>query len=115
MPRRLWPFPKLTPLPVFNFWQMQLVLLGVAVALWGMFWLLQGITNPTPVFLFTFIIGNCTSLAVLLATPLITEQKSPWDWFAYLAVLLPVAAVASSIATVATRIVAWPDRASVSA
>ncbi len=40
MPRSLWPFPELTPLPVFNFWKMQLVLLGVAVALWGMFWLL---------------------------------------------------------------------------
>jgi len=106
MPKSLRPFPKLTPLPVFDFWKMQLVLLGVAVALWGMFWLLQGNVNPIPVFLSTFIIGNCASLAVVLATPIITELKSPWDWFAYLAVLLPVAAVASSIATVTTRIVA---------
>jgi len=106
MLRTLWPFPKLKPLPVFDFWQMQFVLLGVAVAVWGMFWLLRGSANPIPIFLFAFIIGNCASLSVILATPIITELKSPWDWFAYLAVLLPVAAVASSIASVTTRIVA---------
>jgi hypothetical protein len=105
MPRSLWSFPKPKPLPVFNFWQMQLVLLGVALAVWGMFWLLRGNANPIPVFLFAFIIGNCASLTVVLATPIITELKSPWDWFGYLAVLFPVAAVASSIASVTTRIV----------
>ena len=51
MPRSLWPFPKLKPLPVFDFWQTQLVLLGVAVAVCGMFWLLRGNANPIPVFL----------------------------------------------------------------
>jgi sigma-B regulation protein RsbU (phosphoserine phosphatase) len=106
MPRIVWPFPKLRPLPVFDFWQTQLVLLGAAVAVWGMFWLLRGNANPIPVFIFAFIIGNCASLSVVLATPIITELTSPWDWFAYLAVLLPVAAVASSIASVTTRIVA---------
>jgi sigma-B regulation protein RsbU (phosphoserine phosphatase) len=106
MPRRLWLFPKLKPQPVFDYWQLQLVLLGVAVAIWGLFWLLQGSANPIPIVLSTFIIGNCVSLPVVLATPVITELKSPWDWFAYLAVLLPVAAVASSIAAVTTRIVA---------
>jgi len=73
MPRRLWPFPKLKPQPVFDYWQLQLVLLGVAVAIWGMFWLMQGSANPIPVFLSTFIIGNCVSLPVVLATPIITE------------------------------------------
>jgi hypothetical protein len=33
-----------------------------------MFWLLQGNSNPTAQFLFTFIIGNCTTLAVVLPT-----------------------------------------------
>jgi hypothetical protein len=70
-----------------------------------MFWLLLGNTNPTPQVLFTFIIGNCNWLAVLLAAPVI-KQKSPWDWIAYLAVLLPTAAVASWISSVASRIVA---------
>jgi sigma-B regulation protein RsbU (phosphoserine phosphatase) len=106
MPRSSWPFPKLKPLPAFDFWRMQLVLLGVAVAVWGMFWLLRGDVNPVPVFLFAFIVGNCASLSVNLATPIITELKSPWDWFAFLAVLLPVAAVASSIASVTARMAA---------
>jgi sigma-B regulation protein RsbU (phosphoserine phosphatase) len=106
MLRSLRPFPKSTPRPVFDFWKMQLVLLGVAGAAWGMFWLLRGNANPTPVLLFTFIVGNCVSLAVVRATPIITALKSPWDWLAYLAVLLPVAVVASSVASVTTRIVA---------
>jgi hypothetical protein len=84
----------------------QLVLLGVAVAIWGIVWLLLGDANPAQEFLSTFIIGNCAALSVFLATPIVTKQKSPWDWFAYLVVLLPVAAVASWIATVTTRIVA---------
>lgn len=89
-----------------GFWELQLFLLGVALAISGMFWLLLGNTNPTPQFLFAFIIGNCTWLAVTVSAPLLLKQQSPWDWFAYLAVLLPVAAVASSMASVASRIVA---------
>jgi uncharacterized membrane protein YjjP (DUF1212 family) len=69
------PFPNLTPQRLFNFWHMQLVLLGVAVAVWGMFWLLLWKADPTTVFLFTFIIGNCTSLVVFLADPHITKQE----------------------------------------
>ena len=110
IPRRLWPFEKPTPAGGISFWHLQLVLLGVAVAILGLLWLL---TNPAKQVLFTFIIanciftfiiGNCTWLAVLLAAPVI-RQKYPWDWIAYLAVLLPTAAVASSIASVVTRIV----------
>ena len=104
MPRSVWPFPKLTPAGGLSFWQLQILLAGVAVAVSGIYWLLRGITNPTAQILFTFIIGNCTWLAVLLAAPLLKE-KSPWDWIAYLGVLLPVAAVASWISSVASRVV----------
>jgi hypothetical protein len=104
MPRSLWPLPKLTPAGGLSFWQLQILLAGVAVAVSGIFWLLQGIANPTAQILFTFIIGNCNWLAVLLAAPLL-KQKSPWDWIAYLGVLLPVAAVASWISSVASRVV----------
>jgi len=105
MPKSWWPLPKLTPAGGLSFWQLQILLVGVAVAVSGIFWLLQGITNPTPQILFTFIIGNCNWLALLLAAPLV-KQKSPWDWVAYLGILLPVAAVASWISSVASRIVA---------
>ena len=77
MLRSLWPFPKLTPQVAYGFWQVQLLLLSVAVAIWGIFWLLLGIADPTEEFLFTFIIGNCASLSVFLATPILTKQKSP--------------------------------------
>jgi sigma-B regulation protein RsbU (phosphoserine phosphatase) len=102
-----------------GFWRLQLFLLCVALAISGIYWLLQGNTNPTPQVLFTFIIGNCTWLAVTLSAPLLLKQQFPWDWLVYLAILLPAAAVASSIASVASRIVAgrtdhifeldWPD------
>ncbi|HTB13224.1 MAG TPA: PP2C family protein-serine/threonine phosphatase [Bryobacteraceae bacterium] len=88
-----------------GFWQLQVLLAGVALAASGVYWLLQGNTNPASQILFTFIIGNCNWLAVVLAAPLI-RQKSPWDWIAYLAVLLPTAAMASWIASVANRAIA---------
>jgi hypothetical protein len=75
MPRSLWPFPKLTP--AMGFWRLQMFLLGVALAASGMYWLLQGNTNPAPQFLFTFIIGNCTWLAVTISTPLLVRQQFP--------------------------------------
>src|SRR5690348_12886712 len=103
MPKSLGPFPKLNPAGGLSFWQLQMLLVSLAVAVAGIFWLLQGITNPVPPVLYTFIIGNCTWLAVLLAAPVI-KQKSPWDWIAYLGVLLPVAAGASWISSVASRI-----------
>ncbi len=104
MPRSLWPFPKLTPASGLSIWQLQILLVGCAAAVAGIFWLLQGLTNPIKPVLFTFILGNCTWLAVLFAAPFI-KQKSPWDWIAYLGVLIPTAAVASWVASVASRIV----------
>jgi len=73
MLRREWPFPKLTPL--MGFWQLQLFLLGVALAISGMYWLLRGNTNPTQLFLFTFIIGNLTWLAVTLSAPVLLNLR----------------------------------------
>jgi hypothetical protein len=104
MPRNVWPFAKLTLL--LGFWRMQLMLLCIALAVSGIYWLLQVNTNPISEVLFTFIIGNCTWLAVTLSAPLLIEQQFPWDWFLYLAVLLPAAAVASWIASMASRFVA---------
>jgi sigma-B regulation protein RsbU (phosphoserine phosphatase) len=96
--------PKLSPQLGLTFWQIQLLLLGIAAAVLGLYWLLQGSFSLTSQVLSTLIIGNCNWLAVVLATPVFAKQKSPWDLLAYLAVLLPVAAAASSIASVATRI-----------
>ncbi len=106
MPLNSRPFKTLKVLLGIDFWRLQLALLGIAVAVTGLFWLLQGIRNPAPQFLFTFIIGNCTTLAVVVAVPLFGNRKFPWDWVVYLSVLIPVSAVASLIASVANRILA---------
>ncbi len=104
MPRRLWSLPKATPLLGLSFGQLQLLLLGVAVALSVLYWLLQGNLNPAPQFLSTFIIGNCNWLAIVLTAPFFTRQRFPWSFFTYLAILLPVAWVASWIASLASHI-----------
>src|SRR5271165_4311193 len=106
MPERQRPLQELRARFGVGFWQLQLALLGLAIAMWGLYWLLQGVTNPTPQFLFTFIIGNCTILTMVQTVPLFANLKSPWDWFVYFAILLPLSAVASSIASVASRIAA---------
>jgi sigma-B regulation protein RsbU (phosphoserine phosphatase) len=105
MTRNLWGLSKRTAVGSLSFWRLQALLVGVAVAVSGIFWLLLGNTNPTTQVLSTFIIGNCNWLAVLLAAPLL-RQDPPLDWIAYLAVLLPTAAMASWIASVASRFVA---------
>jgi hypothetical protein len=104
MMRNLWPPSKLRSVGGLSFWRLQILLAGVAVAASGIFWLLQGNTNPTSQVLFTFIIGNCNWLAVVFAAPLL-KQDPPMDWIVFLGVLLPVAAVASWISSVASRIV----------
>jgi sigma-B regulation protein RsbU (phosphoserine phosphatase) len=87
-----------------SFFRLQLVFLAITVAVSGLFWVIQGTTHPIANFLSTFIIGNCTAAAIILTAPLFGKRPFPWDWFIYLCILLPVAAVASSIALVASRI-----------
>ena len=106
MPFKLKPFAELQSLVGIGFWRLQLLLFGIAVAVSGLFWLLQGNINPGAQFLFTFIIGNVTTFAVLLVAPKLANLKPPWDWVVYLSVLIPVSAVASSIAAVASRLAA---------
>jgi len=106
MLRSQWPTRSLSPILGLNFWRIQLLLLGIAAVVSGLYWLLQGNVNPTPQVLSTLIIGNCNWLAAVLAVRVFAKQKSPWDLLAYLAVLLPVAALASFIASVASRMVA---------
>ncbi len=104
MPTTPNPFSKLRlPLGI-SFWRMQLVFLAIAVAVSGLFWLTVGTAHPLANFLFTFIIGNCTTLALTLTAPLFGKRQFPWDWFIYLCILLPVAALGSSIASVASRL-----------
>ena len=95
---------RLRPLLGISFWRMQLVFLAITVAVSGVFWVISGSTHPLATFLFTFIIGNCTTLVINFAAPLFGKRPFPWDWIIYLCILLPVAAVASSIASVASRI-----------
>jgi sigma-B regulation protein RsbU (phosphoserine phosphatase) len=99
------PLKELKSLLGIGFWQFQGLLLGIAVALTGLFWLIIGFVNPTAQFLFTFVIGNCVTLALAYATPVFANKKFPWDWLIYLGVLIPVSAVSSSVASIASRLV----------
>ena len=104
MPTTLNPFSQLSTLLGISFWRLQLVFLVITVAVSGLFWLTVGSAHPLANLLFTFIIGNCTTAAIILTVPLFGKRPFPWDWLIYLTILLPVAAVASAIASVATRI-----------
>lgn len=104
MPTTPSPFSQLRPLLGISFWRLQLVFFAIALAVSGLFWVIQGTLHPLANFLFTFIIGNCTTVAVILTLPLFGKRPFPWDWLIYLAILLPVSAIASSIASIATRI-----------
>ncbi|MGA7413929.1 MAG: hypothetical protein WBW33_25860, partial [Bryobacteraceae bacterium] len=104
MPTTPSPFSQLRPLLGISFWRLQLVFLAIAVAVSGLFWVILGTAHPIANLLFTFIIGNCTTLVMIIAAPFFGKRPFPWDWLIYLAILLPVAAAASSIASVATRI-----------
>jgi len=97
-------FSQFRPLLGISLWRMQLVFLAVTVAVSGLFWVISGTAHPIAILLFTFIIGNCTTVAMILAAPLFGGRPFPWDWLLYLAILIPVAAAASSIASVASRI-----------
>jgi phosphoserine phosphatase RsbU/P len=106
MPSKRRPITNLKLSVGMGFWQVQLLLVGIAVAVIGLFSLLQVNTSPAKQFLFTFIIGNCATFTLVLAAPLFSNRKFPWDWLVYLSVLVPVSAVSSSVASMASRIVA---------
>jgi phosphoserine phosphatase RsbU/P len=104
MPATSRPSTQIKGLLGINFWQLQLVLLAIAAAVSGLFRVILGSTHPIANLLFTFIIGNCATLALVLTAPLFGSRAFPWDWIVYLAILLLVSAVANSIASVASRI-----------
>lgn len=83
----------------FSFGRFQLVLLAIALAVSGMYWLILGSAEPVESLIFTFIVGNCTAVIARIASPAYARRSFPADVLAYLAILLPVSAASSSLAS----------------
>ena len=82
-----------------SLWRYQLILCGIALAVSALFWLLQGSASIVSVFIYTLVVGNITNALMAPAEPLFSRRPFPLDWIVYLALLLPVAAMGSVIAT----------------
>lgn len=77
----------------------QLVLAGIAVAVSGLFWFLQGEPNLAGTFIFTFVVGNITVVLLAILAPLFSRRSPLTSWLVFLLLLLPVAAIGSLAAT----------------
>jgi sigma-B regulation protein RsbU (phosphoserine phosphatase) len=88
----------------FSFGRFQLVLLAVALAVSGMYWLIIGSAEPVESLIFTLIVGNCTAIAARIASPVYAHRSFPTDVLAYLAILLPVSAASNLVSSVVWNI-----------
>jgi sigma-B regulation protein RsbU (phosphoserine phosphatase) len=88
----------------FSFGRFQLVLLAVALAVSGLYWLILGSAEPVESLVFTFIVGNCAAITVRIASPVYVNRVFPADVLVYLAILLPVSAASSSLSSVVWNI-----------
>src|SRR5580658_9085847 len=91
--------------PGSGFWRFQLVLLAVALAAAGMYWLIAGHTNLLADLLFALIAGNCTHVWMRVTAPVYGRRTFPWDWLVFLAVLIPGGAISSFLASAAWSLV----------
>jgi len=97
----------------YTFWQYQLVLAAIALAVSGMYWLILGSAQPRQALFFALIIGNSLALARRITSPFYERKVFPWDCLAYLAVLIPVGAVSSVLSSVLWKLMASRGAASV--
>lgn len=89
----------------FTFAQFQLVLIAIALAVSGMYWLIQGSSQPMQSLLFAFIVGNSTGFAVRVASRVYARRSFPGDLLVYLAILLPVGAISNLLSSVIWNLV----------
>ena len=89
----------------FTFAQFQLLLIAIALAVSSMYWLILGSAQPVQSLFFAFIVGNCTGIAVRIASRLYTPRSFPTDILVYLAILLPVGAIANLLSSVIWNII----------
>ena len=77
------------------------ILVGVAAAVCALFWLFGGAPSIVPTFVFTFVVGNIVGIALELMLPLLRRFTGFVGWALYLAVLIPMGAIASLLASFA--------------
>jgi phosphoserine phosphatase RsbU/P len=94
-------------------WTFQAILAGISVAMCAVLLLTTRNVNVFSVFLFTFITGNFTAGWLGVASPLF-EAKGVPKWPVFLALLLPVSAIGSLLATGADYLINRPNPAEIS-
>ena len=85
--------------PGRDFLRYQGILVGVAAAVSALFWFFVGDPSVLPTLIFTLIVGNVVGVTLELMLPLFTRLSGPAGWLLYLAVLVPVGALGSFIAS----------------
>ena len=87
-----------------SFVKYQVLLLCVALSLWGIQWLLVGHAGLLSTILYSLIMGNIVTVSLVVASPLF-DQPFPRDWIIFFAVLVPVTLVASVAGGVLQRLI----------
>jgi sigma-B regulation protein RsbU (phosphoserine phosphatase) len=80
----------------FGLLRFQFVLLAVAIAVYLLHRALHSSVLMTSTLINTFVAGNVTILLILWTRPLFEHRLRPWNWVAYIAVLIGVAIVANT-------------------
>jgi sigma-B regulation protein RsbU (phosphoserine phosphatase) len=94
-----------------GYWQLQLALLGVGVAVAGTYWLILGhptLRNAIDPLIFAIVGGNCTVLSMKAGSQVYAGRVAPRDWLSYMVLLAPVSVVSSWLASVAVRLIFAP-------
>ena len=89
---------KISPQPGFGrrFLAFQVLYLVVGIVLFAIFWITNwSHTDFLGVFVYTFVTGNLTTLALVRLSPLFVSLKSPYHWLVYVPCLFLTALLSS--------------------
>ena len=87
-----------------SFLRHQLLLLCVALTLWGIQWLLVGHAGLLNTAIYSLIMGNLVTISLVVTSELF-GRPFPQDWLVFFAVLVPVTLLASATGGVLQRLI----------
>ncbi len=80
---------------------LQVLLTGIAFATGIVFWFFQGSAGFTNTFIYTFVIGNFTALALAASSSLLRASSPLRQWIIFLALLIPIGIIGGVLASLA--------------